>query len=586
MAARLSFLLLACSLLAAQTPFFPLSEVRPGLHGVGRTVFAGGDIAEFDVEILGVLENSGPKQSVILARLSGGPLERTGVLQGMSGSPVYIDGRLLGAVALGFEMSTEPIAGIRPIEEMIRPEAPASARAGEALPLLWAGDLTAGLPEPPDYLAGGARLLEIATPVAFSGFTRGTLDQFAPQLRRLGLEPRQGVSGGGNSADAAEGAQPLRPGSMISVQLLQGDLSVGADGTVTYIDGDRIYAFGHQFLSVGNTSLPFHRAEVLALAPNLSSSFKISAVRELKGAITSDYSTGVTGLLGQRAATIPITIRVTGAGGARHSEYRMEMADDRYLSPILLQMAIYSSIQATERTIGTSTVAVRGQVDFAGDEPPVRIDDMYAGDSNVPQQASLGVALPVAYLLQCGFDSLKVRSISLDIDAYDELRQRQIDQVWPVRDSVEPGEDIELMVVLTGENGAEETRKVTYRVPPGEPPGTLHFTVADGSTTNLLEYRFLAGRRMQTASQVIDLLNGLRSDTGIYVRVWRAEGSYVVAGRQLPAPPPSIALVLGRNQSSTAAAQGSFTSKIREIRLDAGDMVVTGSRTVQVEVTE
>ena len=311
----LYFTMAAC-LAGAETAFFPLKDLRQGMHATGRTVFAGDKVEDFQVEILGVLENSGPKQSIILGRLSGGPLEKTGVMQGMSGSPVYIDGKLVGAVAMAFPFSKEPIAGIRPIEEMVteQPGGDGKARAGFSL----SGDnLMAQFPKRDSRGSFDSKLdsklIDIATPVSFSGFSAGTLEHFAPQLRSLGLEPRQGVSGGASTA-AKPASGPLQPGSMISVQLASGDLSIGADGTVTHIDGNRIYAFGHRFLSVGSTELPFARASVITLLANLSSSFKISSSGEWLGAITSDHNTAVAGELGRRPRMVPLSIAVNSGG--------------------------------------------------------------------------------------------------------------------------------------------------------------------------------------------------------------------------------------------------------------------------------
>ena len=205
-------------------------------------------------------------------------------MQGMSGSPVYIDGRLAGAVALGFDLAKEPICGIRPIEEMLRVEPdPKPARSVIAQ----RGRILSG----PAF--GEARLQEIATPVSFAGFTAATLEHFAPQLRELGLDPRQGVSGGGRINDALGDPKRLEPGSMISVQLLSGDMNMGADGTITLLDGDKIYAFGHRLMAGGETEYPFARAEVLALLPALNSSFKISQAKEWMGTITEDRTTAI-----------------------------------------------------------------------------------------------------------------------------------------------------------------------------------------------------------------------------------------------------------------------------------------------------
>src|SRR5579871_3545624 len=361
------FLLAAA--LHAQTAFFPLKDIKPGLRGIGKTVFSGNKIEEFQVEVLGVLENIGPKQNLILARLSGGPLGETGVLQGMSGSPVYIDGKLAGAVALAFPFAKDAVTGIRPIEEMVRvtdagryPPVTQVARNEASLgAMLAAKDLTRLLPERQGLAAGNAKLLDIATPVSFAGFTRGTLDQFAPQLRVLGLEPTQGLSAGGSSSTHMGDPAALKPGSMISVQLMTGDLSIGADGTVTYIDGNRIYAFGHRFLAVGSTALPFTRSEVLTLLPNLNTSFKLSTAKEWMGTIYQDRDTAVAGELGKRAALVPVSISISRAGRQVES-YRMQMVKDTLLSPLLLQMAVFSAIDATERSVGAASMTVSGEL--------------------------------------------------------------------------------------------------------------------------------------------------------------------------------------------------------------------------------
>src|SRR4051812_37074339 len=260
--------LFACGLPSfAAVPLFPLQDVKAGMQGVGRTVFSGNRIEDFQVEILGVLENIGPRQSLILARLSGGPLASTGVMQGMSGSPVYIDGKLVGAVAMAFPFSKEPIAGIPPIADMLAPAGKPAPKAGIRLTDT---DVLAALPKRVEAQFGSSKMVDVATPVSFGGFTREAVERFAPQLRALGLEPTQGVSGGGRISTAMGARSALQPGSMISVQLLTGDLSMGADGTVTHIDGERVYAFGHRFLAVGSTDLPFARSEVLTLLPSIN----------------------------------------------------------------------------------------------------------------------------------------------------------------------------------------------------------------------------------------------------------------------------------------------------------------------------
>jgi hypothetical protein len=562
---RILPLLAAASALSAAPDIFPLKDVRAGQHGIGKTVFAGTRVEEFQVEVLGVLDNIGPQQSIILARLSGGPLANTGVMQGMSGSPVYIDGRLAGAVALGFPDAKEAIAGIRPIEEMLRVDPDTKTTA------------LASTPARAKYAAGGMRLEEIATPVSFAGFTAATLEHFAPQLRALGMDPRQGVSGGGNPPAKLGDPKLLEPGSMISVQLMSGDMNVSADGTITTIDGNRMYAFGHRFLATGPTNMPFARSEVLALLPATSSSFKISKATEWMGTITADRDTAISGITGRSAALAPMEIRVGG------NTYRMSVIQDPIMTPIVAQMAVFSAIDSTQRAVGPATYNLRGHADFEGGS--VRLDNVYSGDLNVAVGASLGVAAPLSYALTSGFDALRLKSVTLDITPVDVRNQMQIADVAAPR-TARPGEDIEVTVVLSGQNGAETLKKTHYRVPIGAPAGTLYLTVSDAASANLADYQNAFSAPARSPSQVFGLLNGLRSGASAYLRVWRAGNSFTIEGRDLPDPPASAALIFTRAQPPGATAATSRGAKLAEIEIPVGQTAIGGSKTIQVEVKE
>jgi len=578
---RLFVVLIVASGLFSQTAIFPLREIRAGQHGIGKTVFSGNKIEEFQVEILGVLENVGPKQSVILARLSGGPLDKTGVMQGMSGSPVYIDGRLVGAVALAFNFAKEPIAGIRPIEQMLEVGAQPTASTRPQRAALPKREI----PLAPS-MAGvdSASLIEIATPVSFSGFTAETLEHFAPELKKFGLAPRQGVSSGGPLPSKLGNPNQLRPGDMISVNLLSGDYAIGAEGTVTRIDGNRVYAFGHRFMSVGDTELPFARADVLALLPNLEASFKISSPQEWMGTITQDRSTSIYGELGRKADTVPLSVSLKD-GRRAPLAYHMQLVHDRVLSPFIMQMAVYSMIDATERTLGLGSYSIRGAVEFEHNLPPLKLDNTYSGDFNVPAQASLGVASPLSAVMTAGFDAIKIKGINLSIEASERKRALQIDQITASRKDVRPGESVDLTVTLTGENGVEVVKTVRYKVPVGAQTGMLNFTVADGNYSNLLDYQQLAATPPKSPTQLMSFLNSLRPNANAYVRVWRTDPGFQVQGSDLPNPPASVGLILSRAQ----AAQGLWLprgSKIDELEIPTGDIVVSGSKTVPVEVKE
>ena len=570
-----ALLLFAAAVPAAPPGILPLREVRKGMACTGKTVFDGAKVEEFRCEILGVLENAGPKQSIILARLSGGPLEETGVMQGMSGSPVYVNGKLIGAVAYSFPFSKAPIAGIRPIEEMLGPPVPARAARTPSDPL----DFAAGLPARQEIEVGASRLVEISTPLWLSGFTRSTIEQFAPRLRAAGLEPVQGL-GGGRVAPSASVPAPPQPGEMISVQLMTGDMSVGADGTVTHVDGRRVYAFGHRFLGTGETEMPFARAEVLALLPSLNSSFKISNPREWLGAILLDHSAALAGELNRKARMLPVKIRVAGSPPSRRaSSYQLEMVDDRLLTPILVQMAVFSALEATERTAGVSTITLRGRMLVRGGEP-IPIHNVFAAELGTPALVSASAAAPVAALLQSGFDSLRFDGLDLDLEVSNEKRQLQLDGVWSSRRTVRPGESVDITALFQGESGVELARTATYRVPVGAPAGPLYFTVTDGPSANLLEFRQFLLSPPRSPDQLRAFLTRLHPNDRPYLRVWRSAPTLQVQGENLPLLPPSMNTALLQSASQQA------NSLIAEIRMDPAPYLFSGSRTIQVEVKE
>jgi hypothetical protein len=592
--------LLSClflSLAAHAQAFFPLKDVRPGLHGVGRTVFNGIRIEEFQVEILGTLDNLTPKQTIILAKLSGGPLAETGVLQGMSGSPVYIDGKLLGAIALGFPFSKEPIAGIQPIEPMVadaNPKLAAPSRAlGGARALAAAPkSVSRSGPLPPVSALPSSfgNLTEILSPVAFSGFTPATLDSFAADFRRLGLAPQQGVSSGSPTSQRYSGT--VVPGSMISVQLLSGDMSISADGTVTYVDGNRVYAFGHRFLDSGATDLPFARADVVALLPALNTSFKLSASREWVGSMTSDRSTAIAGEIGRHAHTVPLAISVRSASTGLH-DYHMHIVEDRLLTPFITQTALFSVMDATERAVGVGTLRLHGQIEFEGDVPPLQIRDVFVSDSALPQQASADAVVPLAFVLGGGFADLHMKNISFQLEPLDSKRQLRLAQAWASRHEVRPGDSVEITAVLQGENGLEFSRTATYHVPVGAPPGAVNFTISDANTLNFPEFAGLGQSALRNASDLVRTINEFRSSDAAYVRVWRQEPSFTVAGPapggELTDPPPSVMLILA-DPSSSVTTNPALTltrgSGIAELKIPVAGYVVSGAKTVQVEVKQ
>ena len=618
----LAAVLLAVAEQPAKVALFPLKDVKQGMKGVGRTVFAGTTVEEFQVEILGVLDNVGPKQSIILARLSGGPLEKTGLMAGMSGSPVYIDGKLVGAVALSFPFAKEPIAGIRPIEQMVKVLERAEAGQGPSLlkaNLHWlptaSGSevrLLGGLPPLADTLVPAAadpsvllspdrpRLTRIATPLIFSGFPSRTLERFAGQFRALGLVPLQGAGSGSSSqsgqgagqsagsshevaSTAAAEAAKTAPGSMISVQLIRGDLGVNADGTITHREGNRIYAFGHRFLSAGPTQMPFSASRVVALLPSQVTSLKISAPGRALGVIRQDRSAGVLGVIGEQARMIPVRIKLR-SNGNREMRYQFEIVNDRFLSPFLLQLAVFGTLDATERLVGESSLAIRGTIILDG-LPPVKVENMFSANAQAPMLAALTTAVPLALLLQSGFPTVEVRSVDLQIVSSDRRRLASLDQVWSSKREVRPGERLEITAVLRAEDGRETVKKVPVEIPASLGPGPLQVTVADGSSLNLAEVRQLPGGfTPKTPAQLVRAINKLRKNNRLYVRLSRPQTAFLLHGTQFPSPPPSLARVMANEPSVSSNIATSSVSTLAESELEPLPSVVTGRKTITVLV--
>ena len=606
--ALFSFILLLVSigsLVAAQTQrFFRLADVKPGLHGIGRTVFSGNRVEEFQVEILGLLNNISPKQVIILARLSGGPLAQTGILQGMSGSPVYIDGKLLGAVALGFPFSKEPIAGIQPIEQMISESSLDASPASPRLPppsqvSFWQfyrhgapAFSNATPPESPVTTPFG-RLTPLGIPLSFSGFTAATLQTLSAGFEGLGFQPAAALAGQtGPTTAIIPPSQTIIPGSMISVGLLTGDLNMTADGTVTYVAGKRVYAFGHRFLDIGSVEMPFAHSEVIALIPNLNSSFKLSAPQAWVGSILSDRASAVSGEIGRSAHTIPLEVNVHSSSTGDHA-YKFQVVNDRFLTPFVTQAALFSVLDATERTVGRGTLQLSGHVEWDQQLPPLDITGTFVSDSGLVQQASSDAVVPLGFVLGAGFGDIHLKKITYRLEANESKQQLHLAQAWTSTHNVHPGDTLQIHALLEGENGFQMSRTLPYQIPSGAPVGPINLTLSDGNTLNYPEFAGLSQSSSHSAADLIRTINSFRDNDALYVRVWRPQPSFTISSPtsagELDDPPPSVALVLSDPSNSATSNAGLALvrgSELDQLSLSTHGFVVTGAKTLQVEVKE
>ena len=585
---------------ARHDQFFPLEEVRPGMRAVGYTVFEGREPKPFEVEILGVLKGfPAPQQSAILTKLLGAQLEHTGVFQGMSGSPVYIDGKLLGAVAFGYQFAKDPIAGITPIQHMIdvfeqRPPGPPAPAGDRPRPVSFSEiAFDARSAEFQAFVAGpapagaqavaapaGQVLMPIATPLAITGVPPEVVARFAPQFRAWGFNPVAGVAGAAEIGELkkADGAT-LKPGSTVVVPLVRGDFSLAAAGTVTYRDGDRIYAFGHPFLSLGVSDFPMNEGEVVTVMSSAANSFKMAVPTAMVGAIRGDRSPGIYGELGARPRLIPVEINLrTSRGGEQ--KYRFEIIVDRFLTPILLQMTTLATITSTERVLGDSTLQLRGRIALKG-QPEVRLENRLSTSVNAPLAAAFSIAQPVSALFNSGFKDLEIERVVFDIASQDARKTGQLDRLWVSRAEVRRGERFEVQAFARTENGGEYVERIPIEIPADAPLGQLQIVVGDGPSVQATEPR--TGFTPKSLAQLVRELNRLRKADRLYVRLARAESGAVINNEELPSLPPSVLATLGSDRTAGGYVLTRSTTLL-EKELPPADFVISGQRTLTVNV--
>ncbi len=593
-----------------RTDFFHVEDVKPGMRGVGRTVFRGGRPEDFDVEILGVLRGIGPGTSAVLARLSGGPLADVGVFEGMSGSPVFIEGKLLGAVAFSFQFAKEAIGGITPITQMVDAFADAGVSGGLGIrfmlkkSMLWDYLIPQNTPsETSEILArphldirqqpvlarfGGHDMVPIATPLALGGFAPEALKAFGPQLRGMGLSALQGSgtplpqSGAASRKPVTPDAHALEPGSAISIPLVRGDLDASAGGIVTHIEGDRLYAFGHQLFSLGFTELPIHKARTITVFPSLQSSFTILETGDPVGATRQDRSSGVYGILGEMARMIPMTVRITTSRGAK-KVLKYEVARDQFLTPFLVNFTVFNSIVASERALGVATLEIKGKISIKG-QKPVEIENRFSSDSNSPAFASLSIALPVNFLLAFGYQNLEFEKIEIEVSAMEEDRAALLDSVRVDRSEIRAGDAVDMKIFSRKANGESVEDYYPVRIPPDVTPGPISLLIADGTTIMERDAREQGDQLVpRDLSQLIEFINRLRKNDRLYVRLFRQEPGAVIRGEGLPGLPPSILSIL-RSERTTGGMSPIQTSTFMEFELPPSDYVISGSKVLSLRI--
>ena len=579
--------LVACSLLLAAAPLrsqapdtpppssagiYPLSAVHAGLHGTAYTVFQGGTPEPFGVDILGILHNAqGPGEDLILARLTGAKAEYTGVVAGMSGSPVYIDGKLAGALAFRIgEFSKEPIAGITPIAQMLPVRDPNGA-SGSPVQQEAQRDLPAD-----------AKIAPIDTPLVFSGFSPAALTLWKEHAPQLGvpLEPEAGLGGSGDPAGGASAA-PLEPGSAVSALLVAGDMEIAATCTVTYLDQGHLLACGHPLTQFGAVSLPMTEAEVVATLASPAGSFKIVNTGKTVGSFNQDRQTAIGGLLGQQARMIPVTITIHPARGniQMPRTIHLQVLDQAQMTPTAMLVSLFQALQETPGYAEEDSYRVHTTVAVAG-YPAAAWETLAA--SGGPGNASISAALTTALRFNALYSSSDRQSafqnITIDVEALPGRQMATLSRAALEESSAHAGSRITVDATLAPYRGAARALRLPVTLPASLPQGEVRLLVSDGATLDRL---FSAGRSAAATplASTVEQLNAIHADDRLYITLLAPDAELSVDGRTLASVPLSVAnALLGAHERDRASLHSESATTLGSTAVDqlfTGEQVLT-----------
>ena len=561
----------------------PVSQIRPGMHGIAYTVFEGTKPEAMQVEVLGVLKNAnGPKGDVILVRLGGKKAEYTGVVAGMSGSPVYFDGKLAGALAFRIgEFSKEPIAGVTPIAEMLeisaldrQPESPETdAKASVEAPTRTS--TPGGVPS-----ANYANYLKpIEAPLVFNGFSESALKQFAPQFAAAGIVPVMGVG----SVSNAKQPEPLEPGSAVSAILVRGDMDIAATCSVTYMDAVHLLACGHPLMQFGSVNLPMTKAQVVATLASPLNAFKIVNATEPVGAFVQDRHTGIMGEFGKKPDMIPVTLNIHG--GPSTKQFHYEVLNNAHLSPLAMMATVFNALHGMNEYGEDITYRMNGRISVGG-YPDVGVENMFAAaDGGQPAAvlAALSLGDRFSRIYDNPYNVPDIRGVQLDFDLVRDRRAARLESARTDLTEARPGDDITIEAVLRPYRGDGLVNQIAIHIPTSTSKGPLRILVSDGDTLDRIRHGApLLGRKLDLPS-TIAWLNKQHVNNRVYVSLLEGDPEAMVGDKVMPTLPLSVMNVMdGMRGTQDMVVLGE--SSVNETSSQALDYVVSGAQVLTITV--
>ncbi len=530
----------------------PVADIHPGMKGVVYTTFDGDQIEKVDLEVIGVLHNAiGPKLDVILVRLLGDKVARTGVVAGMSGSPVYIDGRLVGALALKLGSFTkEAIGGVTPIADMLEieqapatpapePKAPAATRL--ALPQAFAEEVASG---------SGEFLVPIDTPLVTTGLYPDTLARFGKEFSAWGM-----TAMAGGTAPSSPSDPDLKPGDMVGIDLIRGDLSISSGCTVTTVVDGRILACGHALFGFGSIQMPLSRAHVLMTLASAAASTKVITTGGTIGTLTEDRQTAVMGTLGAPPAMIPLNVTLDTP--SEQKKYHFEVIESPQLTPALVAAAAYNGIIGSPAYGEGPMLQMDGAIDLKG-HTPVQLEDLF-----VPVDPATPAAFYLATEVQSAFSRIysnpyelpQIERIDLRVETLAERRSAEIDGAWIERTMVHPGETLDVKVLLRPYRGDPFIQSVPITIPAQTARGNLELVISDAEflNRNVQSLASTSQGQLTSLEQLIQLLNRERHNDRLYATLLQPTPTVFVEDKEMPNVPASAISVLDQRQTSYGA---------------------------------
>ncbi len=578
---------------AGRVDILPIGQVKKGMQATAWTVFEGTEPESVPVEIIGVWKNAwGPKQDIILGKM-GGKAQRTNVAGGMSGSPVYIDGKMMGAVSLRLSVfSPDAICGITPIELMLEindydQTRPSDARVPQG------GSQQARLPLPQEYqqVMSAPYMVPIETPLTMSGFHTEVLTQFGPMFRQMGLNPVQGgASAALHAAKPALGwEQALQPGEAIAGVLVSGDMSMTGLGTVTYNDGKRVLGFGHSFFNLGPVSMPMSKGEVLMVLSSAFQPNKFANATEIVGALRQDRHSGIMGVLGEESRMIPVSVKVNTLGdtgnAVKNKVLNFNVFVQQKWTPYLMMVTLFNSISGMNDFAEDTTYRLKGLVELGGGQ---KLDlSTMQSPSEAPVPASMQLAgwwgdkFNRLFLNQISVPDLK--SVDVSVDLIPERRSATIESAWLPVSEVEPGAELPVKVYLRPYRGGRLEREIKLQLPKSMAGGQYRVVLSDADTLNRMQN--IAGQmnRFLDVPEIVSLISQERPNNRLYASLVQSRPTMYVDDKTMPNLPSSVLNVMQNGRSSARSYLATPETALAEVSIPF-DYMVSGSHSLRVTV--